>query len=158
MDNIRYGKMHAMDEEVIHAAKKTDVHEFSTTLSQGYTSLLGERGIKLSGGQRQRIAIAQMVLKNAPILIMDEPNSHLDAITEKTLEEPLQALMKGKTALVISHSLSTLLHMDRILVFEKGRIVGDGTHQELLKKDGVYKKLWETQSNKFSPTYLCGNR
>lgn len=149
MENIRYGRINATDEEVIEAAKAAHAHEFISKLPKGYDSLVGERGIKLSGGQRQRIAIARAILKNAPILILDEATSQLDSITESLIQESLQQLMQGKTTIVIAHRLSTLLYMDRILVFDKGKIVEDGTHNELLAKWGVYKILWDAQVGGF---------
>jgi ATP-binding cassette subfamily B protein len=149
MDNIRYGRTEASDEEVISAAKKAHAHEFISSLPEGYDALVGERGIKLSGGQRQRIAIARAILKNAPILILDEATSQLDSITEADIQESLWELMQEKTTLVIAHRLSTLLHMDRILVFDKGHIVEDGAHNELLKQGGLYKTLWEAQVGGF---------
>ena len=106
---------------------------------------MGERGVKLSGGQRQRIAIARAILKNAPILILDEATSQLDSVIESYIQESLWELMKGKTTIVVAHRLSTLLHMDRILVFNHGKIVEDGSHKELLKRKGIYKKLWNAQ-------------
>lgn len=151
MDNIRYGKTNTSDADVIEAAKRAHAHEFISTLSQGYNSLVGERGVKLSGGQRQRIAIARAILKNAPILILDEATSQLDSVTESHIQESLWDLMQGKTTIVIAHRLSTLLHMDRILVFDRGKIVEDGTHQELLAKDGLYKTLWDAQIGGFLP-------
>lgn len=149
MENIRYGRIDATDEEVISAAKKAHAHEFIEKLSQGYGSLVGERGIKLSGGQRQRIAIARAILKNAPILILDEATSQLDSVTEGGIQESLWESMQGKTTIVIAHRLSTLLHMDRILVFDRGQIVEDGTHSALLAKAGVYKNLWDAQIGGF---------
>jgi ATP-binding cassette subfamily B protein len=149
MDNIRYGRIDASDEEVIEAAKKAHAHEFIEKLPQVYDSLVGERGVKLSGGQRQRIAIARAILKNAPILILDEATSQLDSVTENLIQESLWDLMQNKTTLVIAHRLSTLLHMDRILVFDKGVIVEDGTHSELLAKAGLYKRLWDAQVGGF---------
>ncbi|STX51745.1 ABC transporter ATP-binding protein [Legionella busanensis] len=151
MDNIRYSKSDATDEEVIYAAKKAHAHEFIHLLSEGYEALVGERGVKLSGGQRQRIAIARAILKNAPILILDEATSQLDSITEATIQESLWELMQGKTTLVIAHRLSTLLQMDRILVFDKGHIIEDGAHHVLLKKGGLYKTLWDAQVGGFLP-------
>ncbi|WP_395461716.1 ABC transporter ATP-binding protein [Wolbachia endosymbiont (group A) of Therophilus tumidulus] len=151
MENIRYGKTDASDDEVIEAAKKAHAHEFISKLPQGYDSLVGERGIKLSGGQRQRIAIARAILKNAPILILDEATSQLDSVTESNIQESLWELMQDKTTIVIAHRLSTLLHMDRILVFDQGKIVEDGTHQELLDKNGMYKTLWDAQVGGFLP-------
>ena len=145
MDNIRYGQLQAKDEEVIAAAKKAYAHEFIVKLPHGYDSLVGERGIKLSGGQRQRIAIARAILKNAPILILDEATSQLDSLTEIEIQKSLWQLMQNKTTLVIAHRLSTLLSMDRILVFQRGKIMEDGTHQDLLTLNGLYKRLWDSQ-------------
>lgn len=149
MENIRYGKLNATDEEVIEAAKKAHIHDTIVSMPEGYNTQVGERGTKLSGGQRQRVAIARAILKNAPILILDEATSALDAITEQSIQKSIDELMKDKTTLVIAHRLSTLLHMDRILVFDKGRIVQEGTHQELIHIPGLYKTLWETQNEGF---------
>ncbi len=149
MDNIRYGRIDATDKEAREAAKKAHAHEFISKLPQGYESLVGERGVKLSGGQRQRIAIARAILKNAPILILDEATSQLDSVTESNIQESLWELMQDKTTIVIAHRLSTLLHMDRIIVFDQGKIVEDGTHAELLKKGGLYKTLWDAQVGGF---------
>lgn len=151
MENIRYGKIEATNEEVIEAAKQAEAHDFIVRLPQGYETLVGERGIKLSGGQRQRIAIARAILKNAPILILDEATSQLDSLTEESIQSSMRELMENKTTIVVAHRLSTLLHMDRILVFDKGRIVEDGSHKELLKKKGLYKTLWEAQVGGFIP-------
>lgn len=151
MENIRYGRIIATDEEVIEAAKKAHAHEFIIKLPQGYLSLVGERGVKLSGGQRQRIAIARAILKNAPILILDEATSQLDSVTENDIQESLQELMQGKTVIVIAHRLSTLLHLDRLLVFDQGSIVEDGSHTELLAQNGLYKTLWDAQVGGFLP-------
>jgi len=148
-ENIQYGQTEATEDEVIEAAKKAHAHEFIKNLPQGYGALVGERGVKLSGGQRQRIAIARAFLKNAPILILDEATSQLDSVTEQYIQESLWTLMQGKTTLVIAHRLSTLLHMDRILVFDKGKIVEDGTHQALLEKNGFYAELWRAQVGGF---------
>ncbi len=149
MDNIRYGRIDATDEDVISAAKKAHAHEFIIKLSQGYESLVGERGVKLSGGQRQRIAIARAILKNAPILILDEATSQLDSVTESGIQQSLWELMQDKTTIVIAHRLSTLLHMERIIVFDNGKIAEDGTHADLLAKNGVYKILWDAQVGGF---------
>lgn len=157
MDNIRYGNIKATDEEVVEAAKKAHAHEFIHQLPQGYQSSVGERGIKLSGGQRQRIAIARAILKNAPILILDEATSQLDSVTEAHIQESLWELMQGKTTIVIAHRLSTLLHMDRILVFDKGKIVEDGNHAELLRMGGLYKRLWDAQVGGFLPDKQSGD-
>jgi len=151
MENIRYGRSEATDEEVYEASKRAHAHDFIQALPQGYESLVGERGVKLSGGQRQRIAIARAILKNAPILILDEATSQLDSVTERLIQDSLWELMQDKTTIVIAHRLSTLLHMDRILVFDRGKIVEDGTHQELLAQGGIYKTLWETQVDGFLP-------
>lgn len=151
MENIRYGKLTATDAEVMKAAKQAHAHEFILSLSEQYDSLVGERGVKLSGGQRQRIAIARAILKNAPILMLDEATSQLDSLTERDIQESLWTLMQDKTTLVIAHRLSTLLQMDRILVFDKGKIVQDGSHNDLLATDGLYKTLWEAQVGGFLP-------
>ncbi|MDP5370048.1 MAG: ATP-binding cassette domain-containing protein [Pseudomonadota bacterium] len=151
MDNIRYGKSDATDAEVITAAKSAHAHDFILKLPNDYDSLVGERGVKLSGGQRQSVAIARAMLKNAPILILDEATSQLDSVTERDIQDSLWNLIQGKTAIVIAHRLSTLLHMDRILVFDGGKIVEDGTHDELLVRDGLYKTLWNAQVGGFLP-------
>lgn len=151
MDNIRYGRIDATDEEVILAAKKAHAHEFITKLSQEYGALVGERGVKLSGGQRQRIAIARAILKNAPILILDEATSQLDSVTESEIQDSLWELMQDKTTIIIAHRLSTLLHMDRIIVFDQGVIVENGTHAELLAGNGLYRTLWDAQVGGFLP-------
>ncbi|CAG2161600.1 unnamed protein product, partial [Oppiella nova] len=145
LENISYGKKDASKEEVIEAAKIAHIHDFIMSLPQNYDNLCGERGNNLSGGQRQRIVIARAILKNAPILILDEATSSLDSETENLIQESLQYLMHNKTVLVIAHRLSTLLNMDRILVFESGSIVEDGQHKELLKNSRLYKKLWSSQ-------------
>jgi ATP-binding cassette subfamily B protein len=149
LENIMYGKMDATHEEAIVAAKRAYAHEFIIEMSSGYDTPVGERGIKLSGGQRQRIVIARAILKNAPILILDEATSQLDSLTENQIQESLWELMQGKTTLVIAHRLSTLLYMDRILVFDQGNIVQDGSHEQLLEEDGLYKTLWEAQIGGF---------
>jgi len=151
MENIRYGKLDATDEEVKHAAKLAYCEEFIAALPEGYESLVGERGVKLSGGQRQRIAIARAILKNAPILILDEATSALDSVTEHYIKDALSKLMLGRTTIVIAHRLSTLADMDRILVFQEGRITEDGNHQELLAAGGHYASLWNMQAGGFLP-------
>lgn len=150
-ENIRYGKPEASDADVIEAAQKSLVHDFIMTLPEGYNTIVGERGIKLSGGQRQRIAIARAVLKNAPILILDEATNQLDSVTENKIQESLFNLMQGKTTIVIAHRISTLSFMDRILVLHDGKIVEDGKHEELLKKKGYYSQLWLLQVGGFLP-------
>lgn len=152
LENIRYGRPDATDEMVISAAKKANAHAFIEALPDGYQTLVGDRGAKLSGGQRQRVVIARAILKNAPILIMDEATSQLDSQSEGLIQESLWRLMEKKTSIVIAHRLSTLLHMDRILVFDGGMIVEDGTHQQLLSKGGCYQSLWDKQVHGFLPT------
>ena len=149
IENIGYGKPNATHEEIIKAARRAHAHEFIVMLSQGYDTQVGERGIRLSGGQRQRIAIARAILKNSPILILDEATSQLDSLTENEIQDSLWDLMQNKTTLIIAHRLSTLLYMDRILVFDQGTIIEDGSHEELLARDGLYKKLWEAQIGGF---------
>lgn len=149
MENIRYGRIDASDDEVIEAAKYANIHEFICKLPQKYRSVVGEQGVKLSGGQRQRIAIARILLKNSPILILDESTCQLDSITEKTIKKTLTEVMLRKTAIVIAHRLSTLKHMDRILVFKEGKIIEDGTHLELLSQGEMYQALWAAQIGDF---------
>ncbi len=144
-ENIAYGKAGAKESAIIVAAKKAHAHEFITEFKDGYETLVGERGIKLSGGQRQRVAIARVMLKGAPILILDEATSSLDSISENLIQEAFDEAMKGKTTLVIAHRLSTIQKMDRIVVLEKGKVMEDGTHAELLAKEGYYHRLWMAQ-------------
>lgn len=151
MENIRYGRPDATEEEVIQASKLAHCHEFIEKLDEGYHSLVGERGIKLSGGQRQRIAIARAMLKNAPILILDEATSSLDSVTEKLIQESLQQLMQGRTTIVVAHRLSTLADMDRILVFHKGKVIEEGTKESLLQTNGHFAMLWNMQMDGFLP-------
>ena len=145
MENIRYGNFNATDEEVYEAAKNAYIHSFIMKLPEGYNTNCGERGNRLSGGQRQRVMIARAILKGAPILIFDEVTSALDSRTEKLIHKSLINLMKNKTVLVIAHKLSTLYDMDRILVFDNGHIVEDGTHEELKKSGKLYQELWQSQ-------------
>ncbi|MEO8400396.1 MAG: ABC transporter ATP-binding protein [Gammaproteobacteria bacterium] len=151
LENIRYGRLDATDAEVVAAAKLAHCHEFIEKLDHGYGALVGERGIKLSGGQRQRIAIARAILKDAPILILDEATSSLDTVTEKLIQESLTDLMRNRTTIVIAHRLSTLADMDRVLVFDKGIIIEDGTQESLLNLEGHFARLWEMQTNGFLP-------
>ncbi len=149
-DNIAYASSQKVTrEEIIKAAKKAHAHEFINNIEGGYDALVGERGVKLSGGQRQRIAIARAIVKDAPLLILDEATSALDSESEQLIQEALWELMKGRTAIVIAHRLSTIQKMDRIIVLDKGEIVEEGTHKALLKKQGVYAKLWSHQSGGF---------
>lgn len=149
LENIRYAKPNASQEEIIEASKRAHCHEFIMRLPEQYQAMVGDRGVKLSGGQRQRIAIARAFLKNAPILILDEATSALDSLTEHYIQESLHELMNGKTVIVIAHRLSTLAEMDRILVFEKGRIIEDGDHPQLLELNGQYAKMWQMQAGVF---------
>lgn len=149
MDNIRYGKLEASDAEVIEAAKKAHALKFIEKLPNGFDTLVGERGVKLSGGQRQRIAIARAILKDAPILILDEATSALDSESEKLIQASLKTLMKDRTTIVIAHRLSTIAKLDRIIVLERGKIIEDGTHADLLKQNKTYATLWNHQSGGF---------
>ena len=151
MENIRYGRLEATDAEVVDAAQKAHAHDFILQTEHGYDSLVGERGVKLSGGQRQRIAIARAILKDAPILVLDEATSSLDSVTEKKIQQGLTNLMQGRTVVVIAHRLSTIAHMDRILVFDQGSIVEDGRHDALLARNGHYARLWNMQAGGFLP-------
>ena len=149
-ENIAYSRPDATDAEIEKAAKKAGAYDFIVKLQDGFNTLVGERGVKLSGGQRQRIAIARAILKNAPILILDEATSALDSESEALIQKSLETLMKNRTSIVIAHRLSTIAKLDRIIVLENGRIVEDGSHDQLLaKKRGVYAKLWARQSGGF---------
>lgn len=157
MDNILYGRPDASREEVIAAASAAEAHEFITDLQdgqgrEGYDAYLGERGVKLSGGQRQRIALARAILKDAPILVLDEATSALDSEVEASIQSALTRVMEGKTVLAIAHRLSTLAEMDRIIVMDRGRIVEQGSHDELLAQGGLYAQFWTRQSGGFIRT------
>lgn len=149
MDNIRYGRPEASDEEVIKYSKLAHAHEFISKLPDGYDTLVGERGVKLSGGQRQRVSIARAMLKDAPILVLDEATSALDSESEVLIQDALWKLMEGRTAIVIAHRLSTIQKMDRIVVLENGRVLEQGSHHQLLDNKGTYAKLWSHQSGGF---------
>ena len=149
LENIRYARPNASRRDVITAAKRAHIHDFVMGLPNGYDTLVGNRGIKLSGGQRQRIAIARALLKNAPILILDEATSALDSQNELFIQKSLKLVMNNKTTIAIAHRLSTLRNMDRIVVMSRGRIVEAGSHSELLRRGGAYKKLWNMQTNGF---------
>jgi ATP-binding cassette subfamily B protein/ATP-binding cassette subfamily B multidrug efflux pump len=153
-ENIMFGRPTASEAQVIAAAELAQAHEFILTLQdnqgrRGYDAHVGERGVTLSGGQRQRIAIARVLLKDAPILVLDEATSALDSEVEATIQQSLYQLMQGKTVIAIAHRLSTIAAMDRLIVFDKGEIVEQGTHQELIQQNGVYTKLWGHQSGGF---------
>jgi ATP-binding cassette subfamily B multidrug efflux pump len=154
MDNIRYGRPEATEAQAFAAAKRARAHDFIADLAdpdgrKGYDAQVGERGVKLSGGQRQRIAIARAILKDAPILVLDEATSALDSEVEAEIQEELASLMEGKTVIAIAHRLSTIAHLDRIVVMDKGRIAEQGSHTELLERDGLYAGFWKRQSGGF---------
>ncbi len=158
-DNILYGRPDAGDEEMFQAAERAEAADFIPNLSdakgrRGYDAHVGERGVKLSGGQRQRIAIARVMLKDAPILLLDEATSALDSEVEAAIQESLDKMMDGKTVIAIAHRLSTIAAMDRLIVLDKGRIVEEGKHEELLAKGGLYAKLWAHQSGGFLPQHV----
>ena len=148
-ENIGYGKDDVDFSEIVEAAKRAEAHDFILNLSNGYDSLVGERGIKLSGGERQRIAIARAMLKKSPIVILDEATSSLDTLAEEKIQKALLDLTKKTTTVVIAHRLSTIKRMDRIIVFEKGEVVEMGTHKKLLEKEGFYANLWKSQVGGF---------
>lgn len=148
-ENIRYGRLGATDEEVVEAAKKAHCFEFISKLPQGFDTFVGERGIKLSGGERQRVAIARAIVANTPVLILDEATSSLDSEVEALIQDALRNLMHKKTAIVIAHRLSTIMQMDRIIVIDNGHIAEMGTHTELIENDGIYKRLWSLQAERF---------
>lgn len=150
-DNIRYGRMVASEKDVVAAAKLAQCDEFIRKCPGGYDALVGERGTKLSGGEKQRIAIARAMLLQAPILILDEATSALDSVTEKYIQDNLESLMANRTTIVVAHRLSTLSKMDRILVFDQGKIIEEGSHSSLLKKQGHYAHMWRMQAGGFLP-------
>lgn len=155
LDNIRYGRRDATDEEVKKASSLANCDKFIDRLPLGYGTFVGERGIKLSGGERQRVAIARAILKNAPILVLDEATSSLDSESEALIQDALHNLIKNKTTIVIAHRLSTIRTMDRIIVIEGGKIIEDDNHERLINKDeGVYKKLWDLQAGGFNKDIL----
>jgi ATP-binding cassette subfamily B protein len=145
-ENVAYGNADASDERVIDAAKRAQLHDFIASLPSGYETLVGERGIKLSGGQRQRLSIARAILKDAPILVLDEATSSVDTETERQIQTSLVELAKGRTTIVIAHRLSTIRHADRILVLKDGRVTEEGHHDDLVERGGTYADLWNVQS------------
>ncbi len=150
-ENICYGKPEAAETEMIHAAKLAHCDEFIRKMTGGYEAKVGERGMKLSGGEKQRVAIARAILVDAPILILDEATSSLDSVTERFIQDSLEKLMQDRTTIVIAHRLSTLSRMDRILVFDQGKIVEEGTHASLMSKGGLYARMWNMQVGGFLP-------
>ena len=149
-ENISYGAQAATQESIAAAAKQAQLHEFIESLPEGYSTIVGERGIKLSGGQRQRLSIARALLKNAPIIVLDEATSSVDTETERAIQAHLEAFTKGRTALIIAHRLSTIRNADRILVLGDGKLVEAGTHEELLANEGAYADLWRLQSGEIA--------
>jgi len=146
-DNIAYGKPDATPEQIVRAAKQANAHEFIEKMPEGYDTIVGERGATLSGGQRQRIAIARAVIRDTPILILDEPTTGLDSTSEQAVLEALDRLMKGKTSIVVAHHLSSIRHADNVFVIKDSELVEQGTHDELMAADGVYSELFKTQSS-----------
>ena len=146
MENIRYGNPAASDDEVKRAAEIAEAVEFVEQLPDGWNTLVGEGGHRLSGGQRQRVAIARAVLKDAPLLVLDEATSAVDNETEAALQRSIQKISKNRTTVVIAHRLSTVRHADRIIVLDHGKVVEDGTHEALVELGGVYARLWGVQT------------
>jgi ABC-type multidrug transport system fused ATPase/permease subunit len=144
-ENIRYGRLEAQDSDVIAAAKAANAHDFIMRLPQQYETMLGERGAAVSGGERQRISVARAFLKDAPVLILDEPTSSVDSKTEAVILEALERLMAGRTTFMIAHRLSTLHEADRILVLNHGELIEQGTQEELLQLGGLYRQLYDAQ-------------
>lgn len=146
LDNVRYGRLNATLEEVHDACRAACIHDKIMSFPEGYLSKVGERGVKLSGGERQRVAIARVLLRNPQIVLLDEATSAMDSQTEAKIQQALKRLVKGRTALVIAHRLSTVVEADKILVLDGGKILEQGTHQELLQANGRYLELWTKQS------------
>jgi ATP-binding cassette subfamily B protein len=149
-ENIRYGTFDATDDELIEAAKLAEAHDFVMDLQDGYETVVGERGQKLSGGQRQRISIARAILKDPPVLILDEATSAVDNETEAAIQRSLFKISKDRTTIIIAHRLSTIRHADRIFVLDQGELVEEGTHEELVNRGGIYNQLWKVQSGEIT--------
>jgi ATP-binding cassette subfamily B protein len=154
-ENIGYGRIGAVEDEIIEAAKRAEIHDDIIKMPQGYDTLVGERGITLSGGQKQRVSIARIFLKNPPILILDEATSALDSATELKIQHALEELSRGRTTLIIAHRLSTIRNADRIIVIDDEGIRQEGTHEELLVRGGLYAELYESQFNPAQEEIAC---
>jgi ATP-binding cassette subfamily B protein len=148
-DNVIYAKPNATNKQLIDALKQAEAFDFVQKLPKGIDTMIGERGVKLSGGQRQRIAIARAILKDAPLLLLDEATSALDSVSEQSIQKSLHRLIKKRTAIIIAHRLSTLKHLDKIIVLDQGKIVEHGIHKELVARDGIYADLWKRQRDGF---------
>ena len=155
-ENIAYGRLDATSEEIVAAARMANAHDFIEQMPHGYESLVGERGLTLSGGQRQRIGIARAVVRNSPILILDEPTAALDTESEKLVMEALERLMAGRTVITIAHRLSTIRDADRIFVLKGGLVAEQGTHAELVALDGIYAELYRIQAGTPAPAGAAG--
>ena len=153
--NLEYAKQGASMKEIITATTMAEIHEKILTFTDGYDTVVGERGLKLSGGEKQRIAIARMILKNPKIILMDEATSALDSATEKSIQACFKKLSMNRTSLIVAHRLSTIMDADLIIVLKNGEIIEKGCHNELLEQNGIYKNLWSQQSNK--PSFLSEN-
>ena len=149
-ENVRYGKWEASKDEIVEACKNAKIHEFIMGLPEKYDTLVGEKGILLSGGERQRISIARALLKDAPIVILDEATANVDPENEKELMDAVDALTKEKTIIMIAHRLKTVRHADQIVVVDKGRIVQQGTHEQLMKQEGIYKRFVDARQQAVS--------
>lgn len=145
MNNIKFGNISSTDKEAIEAAKMADAHDFIINLPDGYNSIVGEKGILLSGGQKQRITIARAILRKPKILLLDEATASLDTESEEKIQRALEEMIKGRTTIVIAHRLSTIKRADKIIVMDKGKIIEQGTHEELLSREGLYRELWHLQ-------------
>jgi ATP-binding cassette subfamily B protein len=145
IENLRYAKPDATEEEIVAATRAANIHDFIAGLSEGYDTVVGERGFRLSGGEKQRLSIARALLKDPAILVLDEATSSLDSTSEHLIQEALETLLRGRTAIIIAHRLSTVLGADRILVMEKGRLVQVGSHEGLVEEDGLYSQLFTRQ-------------
>ena len=143
--NLKYGKVDASEKEIWDIAKKAQLNKIIKNFPEGMDTIVGERGLKLSGGEKQRVAIARTLLKNPPILVLDEATSALDTLTEREIKESLNSLAKKRTTIIIAHRLSTVVEANKILVVDKGKIIEQGTHKQLIRKKGLYADMWSTQ-------------